>query len=76
MKKSLLMFLFFLVLFLGGDSFLTQAKKKQKIAINLLFVMNLIYLMGLNLIQQYGVAVNDIIVNGIVGSAILKMLYI
>lgn len=75
MKKSLLMFLFFLVLFLGGDSFLTQAKKK-KIAINLFFVMNLIYLMGLNLIQQYGVAVNDIIVNGIVGSAILKMLYI
>lgn len=38
--------------------------------------MNLIYLMGLNLIQQYGVAVNDIIVNRIVGSAILKMLYI
>lgn len=72
MKKSLLMFLFFLVLFLGGDSFQTQAKKKQKIAINLFFVMNLIYLMGLNLIQQYGVA----IVNGIVGSAILKMLYI
>ena len=74
MKKSLLMFLFFLVLFLGGDSFQTQAKKK--IAINLFFVMSLIYLMGLNLIQQYGVAVNDIIVNGIVGSAILKMLYI
>lgn len=72
MKKSLLMFLFFLVLFLGGDSFQTLAKKKQKIAINLFFVMNLIYLMGLNLIQQYGVA----IVNGIVGSAILKMLYI
>lgn len=72
MKKSLLMFLFFLVLFLGGDSFQTQAKKKKKIAINLFFVMNLIYLMGLNLIQQYGVA----IVNGIVGSAILKMLYI
>lgn len=76
MKKSLLMFLFFLVLFLGGDSFQTQTKKKKKIAINLFFVMNLIYLMGLNLIQQYGVAVNDIIVNGIVGSAILKMLYI
>lgn len=51
-------------------------KKKQKIAINLFFVMSLIYLMGLNLIQQYGVAVNDIIVNGIVGLAILKMLYI
>lgn len=75
MKKSLLMFLFFLVLFLGGDSFQTLAKKK-KIAINLFFVMSLIYLMGLSLIQQYGVAVNDIIVNGIVGSAILKMLYI
>ena len=38
--------------------------------------MSLIYMMGLSLIQQYGVAVNDIIVNGIVGSAILKMLYI
>lgn len=30
MKKNLLMFLFFLVLFLGGDSFQTQAKKKNK----------------------------------------------
>lgn len=30
MKKSLLMFLFFLVLFLGGDSFQTQAKKKKR----------------------------------------------
>lgn len=76
MKKSLLMFLFFWVLFLGGDSFQTQAKKKTKDSYKLVFVMNLIYLMGLNLIQQYGVAVNDIIVNGIVGSAILKMLYI
>lgn len=68
--------LFFLVLFLGGDSFQTQAKKKTKDSYKLVFVMSLIYLMGLNLIQQYGVAVNDIIVNGIVGSAILKMLYI
>lgn len=76
MKKSLLMFLFFLVLFLGGDSFQTQAKKKTKDSYKLVFVMNLIYLMDLNLIQQYGVAGNDIIVKGIVGSAILKMLYI
>lgn len=76
MKKSLLMFLFFWFCFWVGTHFRRRQRKKQKIAINLFFVMSLIYLMGLNLIQQYGVAVNDIIVNGIVGSAILKMLYI
>lgn len=37
MKKSLLMFLFFLVLFLGGDSFQTQAKKKTKDSYKLVF---------------------------------------
>lgn len=37
MKKSLLMFLFFLVLFLGGDSFQTLAKKKTKERYKLVF---------------------------------------
>ena len=37
MKKSLLMFLFFWVLFLGGDSFQTQAKKKTKDSYKLVF---------------------------------------
>lgn len=37
MKKSLLMFLFFLVLFLGGDSFQTLAKKKTKDRYKLVF---------------------------------------
>lgn len=37
MKKSLLMFLFFWGLFLGGDSFQTQAKKKTKDSYKLVF---------------------------------------
>lgn len=68
MKKSLLMFLFFLVLFLGGDSFLTQAKKKTKDSYKLVFCDEF------NLSD--GSQPDTAIVNGIVGSAILKMLYI
>ena len=68
---------FILLGFVFGWGLISDAgKEKTKDSYKLVFVMSLIYLMELNLIQQYGVAVNDIIVNGIVGSAILKMLYI
>ena len=73
MKKFLMFYSF--GLFWVGTHF-RRRQRKTKDSYKLVFVMSLIYLMGLNLIQQYGVAVNDIIVNGIVGSAILKMLYI
>lgn len=75
MKKSLLIFLFFLVLFLGGDSFQTQAKKKTKDRYKLVFCDEFNLYDG----SQPDTAIWSschIIVNGIVGSAILKMLYI